>query len=141
MIQQAPKTTESINNVYDLPSIEPTIRYLHDAAGFPTKRTWTKAIKARNCLTWPFLTVKNVNKYFQNQKKHNRGTCGDNDKGYDRPKSISKSKTTTMRNKVTRSKWRSNIMTSKSKSTSQKKIYIQIRLENFRLSQAEEKNT
>ena len=64
MIQQAPKTTEAINNVYDIPSIEPTIRYLHAAAGFPTKRTRTKAIKSGNYLTWPFLTVKNVNKYF-----------------------------------------------------------------------------
>ena len=39
MIKQAPKTTEAINDAYDLPSIEPTIRYLHAAAGFPTKLT------------------------------------------------------------------------------------------------------
>ena len=64
MIQQYPKTAEAINNVYDLLSIECTIRYLHAAAGFPTKRTRTKAIKSGNYLTWPFLTVKNVNKYF-----------------------------------------------------------------------------
>jgi hypothetical protein len=35
---------EAINNVYELPSIEPTIRYLHTVAGFPMEETWLKAI-------------------------------------------------------------------------------------------------
>ena len=73
IIHQAPKTTEAINNVYDLPSIEPTIQYLHEAAGFPTKHTWTKAIKAGNYLTRPFLTVKNVNKYFPESEETQQG--------------------------------------------------------------------
>jgi hypothetical protein len=30
---------EYIHNVYELPSIEPTIRYLHTAAGFPVEET------------------------------------------------------------------------------------------------------
>ena len=34
-----PSPAEAINNVYELPSIEPAIRYLHGAAGFPTKAT------------------------------------------------------------------------------------------------------
>jgi hypothetical protein len=34
---------EYIHNVYELPSIEPTIRYLHAAAGFPVEETWLKA--------------------------------------------------------------------------------------------------
>ena len=34
-----PAPDKAINNVYELPSNEPTIRYLHDAAGFPTKAT------------------------------------------------------------------------------------------------------
>ena len=34
------KEEESISNVYELPSLEQTIRYLHAAAGFPTKTTW-----------------------------------------------------------------------------------------------------
>ena len=40
-----PYPAEAINNVYDLPSIKPAIRYLHGAAGFPTKVTWLKAIR------------------------------------------------------------------------------------------------
>jgi hypothetical protein len=35
---------EYIHNVYRLPSLEPTIRYLHAAAGFPPKTTWLKAV-------------------------------------------------------------------------------------------------
>ena len=31
--------TEAVHNVFDLPSIEQTIRYLHASIGFPTKRT------------------------------------------------------------------------------------------------------
>ena len=34
-----PAPADEINNVYKLPSIEPEIRYLHSAAGFPTKAT------------------------------------------------------------------------------------------------------
>ncbi len=35
---------DHIHNVYELPSVEPTIRYLHGAAGFPTRVSWLKAI-------------------------------------------------------------------------------------------------
>jgi hypothetical protein len=35
---------EYIHNMYKLPSIEPTIRYLHAAAGFLVEKTWLKAI-------------------------------------------------------------------------------------------------
>jgi hypothetical protein len=35
---------EYIHNVYELPSLELTICYLHAAASFPPKSTWLKAI-------------------------------------------------------------------------------------------------
>eukprot|EP00956_Cyclotella_meneghiniana_P031705 scaffold84006_cov66-Cyclotella_meneghiniana.AAC.3 len=57
-------TNEIIANVNDLPSTERVIRYLHAAAGFPTKSTWLKAIGKGFYGTWPLLTSKNVNKYF-----------------------------------------------------------------------------
>ena len=34
-----PSPSEAINNVYEFPSIDPEIRYLHGAADFPTKAT------------------------------------------------------------------------------------------------------
>ena len=33
------------NNVYDLPSVEALVRYMHAAAGFPIRSTWLRAIK------------------------------------------------------------------------------------------------
>ena len=48
---------ESLNNVFDLPSTEQTIRYLHACAGFPTKRTWIKAIKKGNFIGWPIACL------------------------------------------------------------------------------------
>jgi hypothetical protein len=51
-------------NVYDLPSVPSAIRYLHAAAGYPTKATWLKAIKAGNYASWPGVTVESVNAHF-----------------------------------------------------------------------------
>ncbi len=35
---------EYLHNVYKLPSLEPTVRYLHATASFPPKATWLKAV-------------------------------------------------------------------------------------------------
>jgi hypothetical protein len=35
---------EYIHNVYELPSIEPAIKYLHAAAGFLVEETWLKVV-------------------------------------------------------------------------------------------------
>lgn len=55
---------EQAQNVYDLPSVEEAIRWLHACCGFPAKRTWLKAIKKGNYTGWPLLTAKRVTKYF-----------------------------------------------------------------------------
>ena len=55
--------------MYELPSIEPTIRYLHSAASFPTKASWLKAIQIGNYLSWPLVNVKHVTKYFPESKE------------------------------------------------------------------------
>ena len=68
---------EYLHNVYELPSVEPTIRYLHGAAGFPTKTSWLKAIRKGNYLSWPLINVKNVAKYFPESKETQKGhMCG-----------------------------------------------------------------
>ena len=53
------KKTEQANNAYNLPSISQTVKYLHEAEGFPVTDTWIKAIKAGNYNTWPTITPKN----------------------------------------------------------------------------------
>jgi hypothetical protein len=55
---------ERVNNVYDLPSINQTVKYLHAAAGFPTKETWLKAINAGNFTTWPTINSSIVRRHF-----------------------------------------------------------------------------
>ena len=56
--------SEAVHNVFDLPSIEQIIRYLHASIGVLTKRTWIKATKKGNFIGWPLVTVENVSKYF-----------------------------------------------------------------------------
>eukprot|EP00804_Cyclotella_cryptica_P001885 CCRYP_007356-RA/>CCRYP_007356-RA protein AED:0.20 eAED:0.20 QI:0/-1/0/1/-1/1/1/0/768 len=65
--------TDHILNVYELPSIEQSIRYLHTAAGFPTKSTWLAAIRKGNYSTWPLITVKNVHKHFPQSEEMQQG--------------------------------------------------------------------
>jgi hypothetical protein len=71
---------EYLYNVYELPSVKPTIWYLHGAAGFPTKTSWLKAIRKGNYLSWPLINVKNVAKHFPESRKRKRGTCAANTK-------------------------------------------------------------
>jgi hypothetical protein len=65
------------HNVYKLPSIEPTIRYLQAAAGFPTKESWLRAIRRGNYNSWRLINVKNVAHQFpkseETLKGHMRG--------------------------------------------------------------------
>jgi hypothetical protein len=59
--------------VYDIPSINQTIKYLHAAAGYPVKDTWVKAINAGNYTTWPGLTVTAARKHFPESNKTQKG--------------------------------------------------------------------
>ena len=68
-----PAPDEAINNVYELPSTEPTIRYLHGAAGFPTKATWLKAIHKVNYQSWPLVNSKNVNIFSPESEETQKG--------------------------------------------------------------------
>jgi len=68
-----PNPHEAINNVYELPSIKKAVRYLHSAAGFPTKATWLRSIRAGNYLSWPLINVKNVYKYFPESEETQKG--------------------------------------------------------------------
>ena len=77
-----PKATNKINNMYELPSIEQAVRYLHGAAGSLTKETWLKAIRNGNYLTWPLITVKNVNKNFPESEETQKGHMRNQRQGF-----------------------------------------------------------
>ena len=79
---EPPSLMEAINNIYELPIIESSIRYLHGAACLPTNAAWIKRIRMGNYFTWPFLTVKNVNKFYQSWRRLRRGRCTTNANAY-----------------------------------------------------------
>jgi hypothetical protein len=62
-----------IANVYDLPSVNQTIKYLHAAAGYPVKDTWVKVINAGNYTTWLGLTAIVVHKHFPESNETQKG--------------------------------------------------------------------
>eukprot|EP00804_Cyclotella_cryptica_P006176 CCRYP_015258-RA/>CCRYP_015258-RA protein AED:0.58 eAED:0.58 QI:0/0/0/0.5/1/1/2/0/438 len=70
---QTINTPDTLANVYDLPSIAQAVRYLHGAAGFPTKSTWLAAIRNGNYSTWPLINVKNFTKHFPESEKTQQG--------------------------------------------------------------------
>ena len=65
--------TDTISNVYELTSMERAVRYLHGAAGFPTKATLLKAIRNGAYVSWPLINVKNLNKYFPESEETQKG--------------------------------------------------------------------
>ena len=64
---------EEANNVYSLPSIPQSIKYLYTAAGFPTKEKWIIAIQSGNYVTWPGLTAATVRKHFPDSDETQKG--------------------------------------------------------------------
>ena len=81
-------TIEAANSVYDLPSIEQAIKWMHAVClpsieqaikwmhavcGYPVKSTWLKAVKAGNFVVWPLLNEKNINKYYPDTDETQKG--------------------------------------------------------------------
>jgi hypothetical protein len=66
-------TSQQLNNVYDLPSTETAIRFMHAAAGFPVKATWVAAIKNGQFATWPNLPAELAEKYFPESTATQKG--------------------------------------------------------------------
>ncbi|KAL7534171.1 hypothetical protein ACHAWF_006436, partial [Thalassiosira exigua] len=62
--KKAKSILRQANSVYDLPSTEQAIKWMHAVCGYPVKSTWLAAIEAGNFVGWPLLTVRNVKKYY-----------------------------------------------------------------------------
>ena len=71
--KKAKKALRQANSVYDLPSIEQAIKWMHAVCGYPVKSTWLKAIKAGNFIGWPLLTTANVKKYYPETDETHKG--------------------------------------------------------------------
>jgi hypothetical protein len=64
---------EYIHNVYELPSIEPMIRYLHVAVGFLVEEAWLKAVQQGNYNPWPLINITNAARYFPESEETQKG--------------------------------------------------------------------
>jgi hypothetical protein len=71
--KQAQKCLRQANSVYDLPSTEQAIKWMHAVCGYSVKSTWLKAIKAGSYIGWPILTECNVNKYYPETRETSKG--------------------------------------------------------------------
>ena len=71
--KRAKTVLQQANSVYDLPSTEQAVKWLHAVCGYPVKSTWLKAIKAGNFIGWPLLTEHNVKKYYPETCKTPKG--------------------------------------------------------------------
>ncbi len=70
---EQPLQSKSESSVYDLPSTEKIVRYLHAALEFPTKSTVLKATRNGWLVGWPRLTVESVNAFFFNSNETEQG--------------------------------------------------------------------
>ncbi len=62
--KKAHQILKQANSVYDLPSTEQAIKWMHTVCGYPVKLTWLKAIKVGNYTGWPLLNEQNIKKYY-----------------------------------------------------------------------------
>ena len=62
--KESKKFLQEANIVYDLPTTEDAIKWMHAVCGQPVKSTWVNAIKAGNFKGWPMLNKRNVAKYY-----------------------------------------------------------------------------
>jgi hypothetical protein len=77
--KQAQKCLRQANSIYDFPSMEQAIKWMHAVCRYPVKSTWLKAIQAGNYIGWPMLTERNLNQYYtetsETSKGHMNQTC------------------------------------------------------------------
>ena len=69
----AEKYLKQANSVYDLPSTEEAVRWMHTTCGYPVKSIWLKAIKAGNFTGWPVISERTVSKYYPETKETPKG--------------------------------------------------------------------
>ena len=58
------KYLQQANSVYDLPSTDEVVRWMHATYGYSVKSTWLKAIKAGNFTGWPIINERTVSKCY-----------------------------------------------------------------------------
>ena len=61
--KEANRKLQQAHSVYNLPSKEEAIKWMHAVCGYPVKYKWIKFIKAGSYVGFPMLTKRNVTRY------------------------------------------------------------------------------
>ena len=81
----ARKFLHQANSVYDLPSTEEVVKWMHATGRYPVKSTWIKEIKAGNFTGWPIINERTVAKYYPETKETPKGHLNQTRKISDQP--------------------------------------------------------
>jgi hypothetical protein len=68
-----PPHDEAINVIFNLPSACQNFLWYHTVAEFPSKETFTRAVRNGNYAMWPKLTVQLIHKYMPNSDETAKG--------------------------------------------------------------------
>ena len=72
--QKKPKKyLQEANSIYNLPTTEEAIKWIHIVCGYPVNLTSLKAIKAGNFTEWPILNERNVANLYPETKETPKG--------------------------------------------------------------------
>eukprot|EP00957_Ditylum_brightwellii_P134274 10237296-Ditylum_brightwellii.AAC.1 len=61
------------NSMQKTTTMSEQMQFLHAAAGSPVTSTWTTEVKNEYFISWPGLTVNNINKHLPNSVSTSRG--------------------------------------------------------------------
>ena len=73
LLPNRPSTSKAVHNIYELKTKTEVVCYYHAVAGFLTKSTWLRAIKADNFVSWSGLTVDAARKNFPESEETQKG--------------------------------------------------------------------
>ena len=88
--KKSKKFLQEANSVYDLPTTEEAIRWMHVVCGYPVKYTCIKAIKSGNFTVWLMLNKCNIAKYYPDSTETPKGHLNQTRKNVQSTKSKTK---------------------------------------------------
>ena len=72
-VKEPRRKLQQAHSVYNLPSKEEAVKWMHAFCGYPVKSTWIKSNKAGKYVGWKMLTKRNVYRYYPETSKTPKG--------------------------------------------------------------------
>ena len=71
--KETKKKLQQTHSVYELPSTEESIKWMHAVCGYPVKSTWIKTIKEGNYTGRQMINERNVARYYPETNETPKG--------------------------------------------------------------------